>query len=118
MKKIKTSMRDIRNGWRKVFRAGYCDLSNIFHNREPQMYNCGVYGWNCDIYCDYGRNIAITTGYRNMAGVRIPGEIIQKYDAKARTILDAMWTSETWREDLEANAEAFLDEIEKYWEEV
>ncbi len=88
MKKIKTSMKEIRNGWSKVFRAGYCDLQNIFRNREPQFYNSGVYGWNCDVYCDYKRDIAITTGYRNMAGIRIPDELIRAYDSRAKEILN------------------------------
>ena len=52
MNKQHTTMKYIRNNWSKVFRVGYCDLQNIFRYEEPQYYNSGVYGWNCDVYCD------------------------------------------------------------------
>ena len=84
--KTQTTMKYIRNNWSKVFRAGYCDLQYIMRYEEPQYYNCGVYGWNCDIYCDFARDIAITTGYRNMTGKRIPSELIQKYSNIAKEI--------------------------------
>ena len=115
MNKQHTTMRAIRNYWSKVFRVGYCDLAYIFHHEEPQYYNGGVYGWNCDIYCDYARDIAITTGYRNMAGRRIPEEILQKYNAIAKEILENQW-SESYEETkakLDENKENFLAEMDK-----
>lgn len=81
--KIKISMNNL---YGRKFRAGYCDLQNIMYGIDPDFYNAGVYGWNCDIYetpAGY-----ITTGYRNMRGDRIPNEIIRKYDKKARDIMD------------------------------
>lgn len=59
--KERTTMKSIRNNWNKVFKCGYCELQDIMKYHEPQYYNCGVYGWNCDIYVDYGKDIAITT---------------------------------------------------------
>lgn len=84
--KKKTSMNNITKYFAKVWRAGYCDLQNIMRGTEPTYYNAGVYGWNCDIYDTPAG--AITTGYRNMRGERIPDEIIIKYDAAAREILN------------------------------
>lgn len=81
-----TTIKAIRNNWTKVFRCGYCDLQYIMLGEEPNYYNSGVYGWNCDIYCDFSRDIAVTTGYRNMAGQMIPAEIIQKYSDTAKKI--------------------------------
>ena len=115
MSKMHTTMKYIRNNWRKVFRVGYCDLQNIFRYEEPQYYNSGVYGWNCDIYCDFARDIAITTGYRNMAGQRIPSEILEKYDAIAKEILENMWRMpfDELKEKLYENRQNFLNELEK-----
>lgn len=80
---------------------------------EPTYYNSGIYGWNCDIYCDYKRDIAITTGYRNMTGKRIPSELIEKYTAEAKKILENMWAKpyDEYAEIAE-NREKFLNELE------
>lgn len=114
MKKQHTSMKDIRYHWNKVFRCGYCDLQYIMRGTEPQFYNSGVYGWNCDIYCDYARDIAITTGYRNMAGQRIPDELIIKYSEIAKEICENQWSEpyEATREKLEQNRQNFLAELD------
>lgn len=108
--KIKTSMQNIKSRFRKVYRCGYCDLQYIMRGYEPQYYNCGTYGWNCDIYADYKNDIAITTGYRNMAGKRIPDEIIVEYTQKAKAIIEERnWKEEN--EKLYLNREAFFEAI-------
>ena len=114
MTKVKTDMKRIRNGYAKVFRCVYCDLYYIYRYENPQFYNCGVYGWNCDIYIDYKRDIAITTGYRNMAGERIPDEIIRKYSAIAKTIVEngSFTDFEKVEKELEENRENFLNELD------
>ena len=86
MIKQHTTIKNIRNNYKKVFRCGYCDLQLIYRGVDPQFYNAGLYGWNCDIYVDYTRDIAITTGYRNMAGRMIPDELIKKYSKIAEEI--------------------------------
>ena len=115
MSKIKTTIKDIRNNWKHVFYCGYCDLQYIFRYEEPQYYNCGVYGWNCDIYCDFSRDIAITTGYRNMTGRRIPQELIEKYSKIAKEIVKNQWAEsyEATKAALDENREKFLDELLK-----
>ena len=114
MTKIKTDMKRINNGFRKVFRCGYCDLQYIFRNEEPQYYNCGVYGWNCDIYVDYKRDIAITTGYRNMRGKQIPLELIKKYSDIAKNICKQPFSTpyNEFSEELEKNKENFLNALD------
>lgn len=119
MKKVHTTMKAIRANYRKVFRAGYCDLQHICYTTFPQFYNAGVYGWNCDIYINYKYDIAVTTGYRNMAGNRIPSEVLQKYDSIARSILENYKHPEqegymSWEqkcEKLEENMENFWNEL-------
>lgn len=70
------AIKDRYNG--KIYSCGYCDLQQIFKGVEPDFYNAGIYGWNCDIYVIGG--IAITTGYRNTCGKKIPYEMIRKYN--------------------------------------
>lgn len=114
MTKIKTDMKRINNGFRKVFRCGYCDLQFIFKYEEPQYYNCGAYGWNCDIYVDYKRDIAITTGYRNMRGQSIPHELIEKYSEIAKEIEKAPFSKgyDKVKAELDENREKFFDELD------
>ena len=111
--KIKTSMKNIRQAWKKVFYCGYCDLQYIMRGAEPTYYNCGVYGWNCDIYCHFGKDIAITTGYRNMTGRRIPDELIKKYTDNAKNILEGQWAKpyEEYMAELAENREKFFEEL-------
>ena len=114
--KTKTTIKNIRNFWSKKFYCGYCDLQYIMRGEEPTYYNAGVYGWNCDIYCDFGRDIAITTGYRNMTGKRIPDELIEKYTNKAKEILkNGEWKKpyEEYMKELAENREEFLSELNK-----
>ena len=108
-----TTIKSIRNNWNNVFCCGYCDLQYIFKYEEPTYYNAGVYGWNCDIYCDYARDIAITTGYRNMTGKMIPHELIKKYSDIARKIVESPWSKpyEEIKKELDQNKEDFLNEL-------
>jgi hypothetical protein len=109
--KAKTSMKNITNRF-ETYSCGYCDLQYIMRMTEPQYYNCGVYGWNCDIYVNYGRGMAITTGYRNMRGKMIPHEIIDKYSKIAEEI------SKDWSKPYEETFEALEQNRENFWEEV
>lgn len=113
MAKIKTTNKYIKTVWGNVYRCGYCDLQYIMRYEEPVYYNCGVYGWNYDVYCDYKRNVAITTGYRNMTGRVIPHEIIDRYSKIAKNIMaDAVATPyEEIKAALDKNRENFFDEL-------
>lgn len=114
MSKQHTTIKYIKNVWNNVYRCGYCDLQYIMRYEDPMYYNSGVYGWNCDIYCDVKRDIAITTGYRNMAGKMIPDEIIEKYSKIAKEICEDWNKSyEETKLALEENREKFLDELLK-----
>ena len=111
--KSKIAIKTIRQNWSNVYRCGYCDLQYIMRGREPMYYNCGVYGWNCDIYTNAKRDIAITTGYRNMTGKCIPAELIAKYSKIAKNIMaDAVATPyDEVMEALDKNRENFFDEL-------
>ena len=108
-------MNTITKNYSKVFRCGYCDLQYIFNGVEPVYYNSGVYGWNCDIYIDWRRDIAITTGYRNMRGLSIPHELIKKYSDIAKEIYNRSFSVpyDEIRDELEKNRENFLVELDE-----
>lgn len=110
MSKIKTTRKEINNMFSNVFYCGYCDLQHIISKSEAVYYNCGVYGWNFDVFIDYPTDTAITTGYRNMTGRRIPSEIIEKYSNAAKEIHKLGFGSEV-SELLEQNKRAFFDEL-------
>ena len=111
--KKKTTMKHITNTYNNVFSCGYCDMYDIMRHVEPTYYNCGVYGWNCDIYTNYYRGIAITTGYRNMRGRTIPHELIKKYSDIAKAICENYWTKpfDELNAELEENRENFFNEL-------
>ena len=115
MAKQHISISKIRNYWSKTFRCEYCELQYIMRGTEPHYYNSGVYGWNCDIYCDFSNDIAITTGYRNMTGKRIPDELINKYSDIAKSIIEKPFTTpyEEIRKALEENKQNFFNELAK-----
>lgn len=113
MAKIKTTNKYIKAVWGNVYRCGYCDLQYIMKGEDPVYYNCGVYGWNWDGYCDFKRNVAITTGYRNMTGRVIPHEIINRYSEIAKEICKDYWNKpyDEIQKALAENREKFFDEL-------
>ena len=108
--KTQIAMTYITTVYRKVWRAGYCDLQNIMRGIDPRFYNAGIYGWNCDIYDTPAG--AITTGYRNMRGETIPHDLIEKYDTAAREIINDMWTDPNYNTRLENLRADFFGELE------
>lgn len=113
MSKQHATIKYIKNLWGNVYRCGYCDLQYIMKGEEPTYYNSGVYGWNCDIYTDFARDIAITTGYRNMAGKMIPDELIKKYSDIAKKICEDTWSKpyDEIKAELDQNRESFFEEL-------
>ena len=71
MSKVKFTRSEVNRCFNRVYRAGYCELYPLYRDSEAIGYNCGVYGWNFDIYTFPGR-VAITSGYRSMCGADLP----------------------------------------------
>ena len=82
--KYLTTTKAIKNGYRRIVCAGYCDLSALLHYVSPVAYTHGVYGWNYDVYDVNG--VTICTGYRGMPG-RLANNITD-YEKKACAIND------------------------------
>lgn len=99
----------VHSNYKYVFKTGYYGLSTICKHIEPQYYNSGIYGWNCDIYVS--GDIMICTGYRNMRGITVPSNIIEKYTNIARSIINNKYSYEKECQLLEENYNNFLQEL-------
>lgn len=80
--KFKTTRKDILNNYSHIIRIPYCDAQFLLEYHDPIAYNCGVYGWNFDVYAVEG--VAICTGYRSLVGETFKN--LKKYEEKARKI--------------------------------
>ena len=109
MTKFKTTKKTIMSTNAKVYKAGYCDLDQLFKYRDADAYTCGVYGWNADIY-QIG-NVVIVTGYRPF-GKLIDYELIRKYNELARAVNDK------YQNDYEANKKATEDLLQEFIKEL
>lgn len=69
-----------------VFTFSYCEIQYILStlNVKKSGYNCGLYGWNYDVYeLEYkGIKICLVTGYRPYNARRLNYKIVAKYDSK------------------------------------
>jgi len=81
--KFKTTAKVLKAGYYYIIKAGYCDLQNLLHYKNPVAYSSGVYGWNFDVYNIDG--VAIATGYRGMPhkNTKEDYKLIREYDKKA-----------------------------------
>ncbi len=64
----------------------------LLNRREPFAYNAGLYGWNNDTYYivdSAGNSWALSTGYRNTQGERLPYEIMHEYETKAKECIES-----------------------------
>lgn len=81
--KAKITSKQIRAESVYLVSVGYCDLQWLLSRHEPLYYNCGVSGWNYDVYEVYG--VTICTGYRGMPkGFEPSYDVIKSYEEEAR----------------------------------
>ena len=90
--KLKVTQREVRDQLKyggNVFQIGYCDLQRTLRGKSAIAYNCGVYGWNWDLYkleTMDGLTVYITTGYHGMIGRPVKYELIKQFENEARDI--------------------------------
>ncbi len=82
--KFKTTKRDIRNGYYRIIRVGYCDLQHLLYWESPVAYSAGTNGWCCDYYDIDG--VLISTGYSpvNSKNTNADYDLIRKFDNLAQ----------------------------------
>ena len=109
--KIQTTKKAIKNNYGKIVRVGYCDLVYLLSYTDAFAYTAGVYGWNADIYDLEG--IALVTGYRTFGEISPSWELIEKYEQKAKEVIDLIYNYEERKEALKTLIDSFLEEVIK-----
>lgn len=84
--KFKTTQKAIKQGHVNIIKTSYCALQSLLSREQPIAYTTRAEGWGADIYT-FG-NTAIVTGYAPFGNIRPDYEINQKYESKARKILN------------------------------
>ena len=79
MGKMRVTTKELKKFAEYNFQASYCQLTGIFSDSDYDFYTTGQYGWNFDAVYDKELSVLITTGYRNMFGMRIPQKLIDRY---------------------------------------
>lgn len=109
--KVQTTKKAVKNNYSKIIRIGYCDLQTLLSLEEPFAYTAGVYGWNANIYGLNG--IALVTGYRTFGEISPSWELIEKYEQKAKEVIDLIYNYEERKEALKTLIDSFLEEVIK-----
>lgn len=114
--KLKVTSKEIKNryGFNNTIKLYDGDGQYLFPEYDANAYNCGVYGWNYDVF--FISSYAITRGYRNTFGREADSDIVKKYDDMACELRKQIYTSidnKTYREKLADLQHEFLAEINK-----
>ncbi len=83
MEKQRTTIKYIKQSFKKIIEVGYCKLQFFLKNQKPEYYTAGVYGWNADVYIFKG--IALVTGYRPFGNIKIKSDILDVIETKSQT---------------------------------
>lgn len=83
--KFKTTSKEIKNYYNTIISIGYCGAQHLLQYQEARAYNCGVYGWNYDLYIVDG--VALCTGYRSMPGKSVNYDLLNEYEKAAEKIV-------------------------------
>lgn len=78
--------KSVTGSYSRIISVGYCGLQNLLWREQRRGYTAGIEGWNADLYVIDG--VAIVTGYRPF-GDRVPYELAEKYEKKAKAIMEA-----------------------------
>ena len=84
--KLRATKKEMREGYDKVLRIGYCNAQNLLNYEQPFAYSAGRYGWCCDYYDING--VLISTGYSPIEskGMRSDYKRIREYEARAERL--------------------------------
>ena len=84
--KLRATKKEMREGYDKVLRIGYCNAQNLLWGEEPFAYSAGRYGWCCDYYDING--VLISTGYAPIEskGMKSDYKRIREYEVEDFTV--------------------------------
>ena len=107
--KFKTTQKAIKQGHSNVICVSYCALQHLLSCESEIAYTTRTEGWGSNIYT-FG-NTAIVTGYAPFGNIRPGYEINQKYEGKAKKIIDKH--SGNWEEQKNQLATLITEYIEE-----
>lgn len=90
----------VRAAYPIVAYCGYCDLQYTLYFTSKFGHTERVEGWGCDVY-EIAPDIALTTGYAPFGNRRIPLALTERYEKKAKQILEENSCNYTAKEKLE-----------------
>lgn len=77
----------VRAAYPIVAYCGYCDLQYTLYSTPKVGHTERAEGWGCDVY-EIAPDIALTTGYDPFGNRRLPLAITERYEKKAKQILE------------------------------
>ena len=78
---LKATKKEMRNGYDKIIRIGYCNLQHLLDYAPRIAYSARAEGWACDYYDIDG--VLISTGYAPLSSKNVKSvdyETIRKYN--------------------------------------
>lgn len=90
--------------------CGYCDLQHTLYFTPKIGHTERAEGWGCNIY-ELAPDIALTTGYVPFGNRRLSLAITERYEKKAKQILEENSCNYTAKEKLEALLKELATEI-------
>lgn len=85
MSKIKITNKDVKNYYNRILDCGSQSAGYLLGYSSARFYNCGVYGWNYDIY-DFGDTCLMIGDRTGSFGRKADYSMLHDYNEKARTI--------------------------------
>lgn len=109
--KLRATKKEMREGYDKVLRIGYCNAQNLLWGEEPFAYSADRYGWCCDYY-DIG-GVLISTGYSPLEskGMKSDYKRIREYEARAERLRYEIEDFTVRRQKTRELLEDMLDEL-------
>jgi hypothetical protein len=77
----------VRAAYPIVAYCGYCDLQYTLYSTPKVGHTERAEGWGCDVY-EIAPDIALTTGYAPFGNRRLSLAITERYEKKAKQILE------------------------------
>ena len=108
MAKVKISNKFVKENFSTRI---YCNNTRLLYYLDCRFYNCGVYGWNYDLY-EYN-GVALLYGDRNIPYNYRSYEIEQKYISKFENINKANYTYNEIKKLAFTYLEMFINEVTK-----
>lgn len=100
----------VRAEYSIVAYCGYCGLQHTLYFTPKIGHTERAEGWGCNIY-ELAPDIALTTGYDPFGNRRLPLAITERYEKKAKQILEENSCNYTAKEKLEVLLNELVAEI-------